>query len=353
MMRAWILGDRKTGALTLHQVQRPDLVPGPGEAVMRVRATGLGARDLSIIKSPWPPAEKKAWQNPPPPERIPCQDSAGEVLAVGAGVMRVQPGDRVMATHYPKFLDGPWDFDSMALTDFGDTHDGFLAEQARVPAEALVKMPANLSFEESAPLQSSGLTPWRGLVEEAKLRPGETVLTLGSGNVSVFCLQIAKGLGARVIVTSSSEEKMERLRQLGADVAINHRSHPDWHREVMKATNGRGADVVLNTVSIGTLEKCLQSCASNARVLNVAARPVVGDGGPAGLLDLPFLNAKCISIKGYTVGSRRMFEDFVRAIEKGLLKPVVDRVFGFDQALEAIRYYESSAKLGKIVITIP
>ena len=117
-------------------------------------------------------------------------------------------------------------------------------------------------------------------------------------------LQIAKGLGARVIITSSSEEKLERLRGLGADVVINHRSHPDWHREVMKATNGRGADVVLNTVSIGTLEKCLLSCASNARVLNVAARPVVGDGGPAGLLDLPFLNAKCISIKGYTVGSR-------------------------------------------------
>jgi NADPH:quinone reductase-like Zn-dependent oxidoreductase len=106
-------------------------------------------------------------------------------------------------------------------------------------------------------------------------------------------------------------------------------------------------------VSIGTLEKCLQSCASNACVLNVAARPVVGDGGPAGLLDLPYLNAKCLSIKGYTVGSRRMFEDFVRALEKGLLKPVVDRVFGFDQALEAIRYYQSSAKLGKIVISIP
>ena len=352
-MRAWILGDRKGGALTLYQVQRPDLVPGPGEAVMRVRATGLGARDLSIIKSAWPPAEKRAWQNPPPPERIPCQDSAGEVLAVGAGVTRVKPGDRVIATHYPRFLDGPWDFDSMANVDFGDTHDGFLAEQARVPAEALVMMPANFSFEESAPLQSSGLTPWRGLVEEAKVRPGETVLTLGSGNVSVFCLQIAKGLGARVIITSSSEEKLERLRRLGADVAINHRSHPDWHREVMKATNGRGADVVLNTVSIGTLEKCLLSCASNARVLNVAARPVVGAGGPAGLLDLPNLNAKCVSIKGYTVGSRRMFEDFVRAIEKGLLRPVIDRVFGFDQALEAIRYYESSAKLGKIVITIP
>lgn len=352
-MRAWQLGDRKAGALTLHRVERPDPVPGPGEAVIRVGATGLGARDLSIMKSTWPPAERKAWQNPPPPDRIPLQDGAGEVLAVGPGVTRVKPGDRVMATHYPRFIDGAWDFDTMAHHDFGDTHDGFLAEQALVPAEALVRMPEGYSFAEAAPLQSSGLTPWRALTVEGRTQPGETVLTLGSGNVSVFGIQIAKALGARVIATSSDDDKAGRLRKIGADAVVNYRRHPDWEREVMALTQGRGADVVLNTIGYPTLEKCLLSCASNARVLHVGARPVVGGPSvPATFTQLPNLIARCISIKGFTVGSRRMFEDFVRAIEVNGLKPVIDRVFRFDEALEAVRYYETGAKVGKVVIEV-
>jgi NADPH:quinone reductase-like Zn-dependent oxidoreductase len=265
-VKAYELGDRKGGALTLHRVERPDPVPGHGEAVMKVHATGLGARDLSIMKSAWPPAEKRAWQNPPPPERIPLQDGAGEVIAVG---------------------------------------------------------------------------------------PGETVLTLGSGNVSVFGLQIAKALGARVIVTSSSDDKLAKLRALGAGVGINYRSHPDWHREVLAQTGGRGADVVLNTIGYPTLEKCLLACASNARVMHIGARPVIGASAePATFTQLPNLISKCITIKGFTVASRRMFEDFVRALEVNRIKPVIDRVFGFDQVLDAIRYYESGAKIGKVVIKV-
>jgi NADPH:quinone reductase-like Zn-dependent oxidoreductase len=350
-MRAYVLGDRKGGALTLHCVERPDLVPGPGEVVVRVRATGLGARDLSIMKSAWPPAEKKIWQNPPPPERVPCQDCAGDVLVLGPDVMRVRVGDRVMATHYPRFIDGAWDFDAMAHDDFGDVRDGFLAEQALVPAEALVRMPDSLSYEEAAPLQSSGLTPWRGLVEEAKTRAGETVLTLGSGNVSVFGLQIAKMLGAKVIVTTSRDAKAAKLRELGADAVVNYRSEPDWERAVMRVTGGRGADVVLNNIGAAALEKCLLACASNGRILYIGARPVGGSTqAPVSFTQLPNLVARCISIKGYTVGSRRMFEDFVRAIEVNRLKPVIDRVFGFDEVAEAIRYYEGGAKVGKVVI---
>ncbi|MSP98296.1 MAG: NAD(P)-dependent alcohol dehydrogenase [Betaproteobacteria bacterium] len=352
-MQAYALGDRKGGALTLHRVERPDPVPGYGEAVIKVHATGLGARDLSIMRSTWPPAEKKVWQNPPPPERIPLQDGAGEVIAVGPGVYRVIVGDRVMATHYPKYIDGAWDFDAMAHMDFGDVMDGFLAEKALVPADALVKIPARLSYEEAAPLQSSGLTPWRALTVEAKTQPGETVLTLGSGNVSVFGLQIAKALGARVIITSSSDEKLEKLRALGADIGINYRSYPEWHREVLAQTGGRGADVVLNTIGYPTLEKCLLSCASNARVMHIGARPVIGASAePATFTQLPNLISKCISIKGFTVASRRMFEDFVRALEVNRIKPVIDRVFGFDQVLDAIRYYESGAKIGKVVIKV-
>jgi NADPH:quinone reductase-like Zn-dependent oxidoreductase len=352
-VRAYELGDRKDGAITLRMVERPDPVPGPGEAVLRVRATGLGARDLSIMRSAWPPVEKKIWQNPPPPERIPLQDCAGEVLAVGPDVTRVKVGDRVMATHYPKFIDGAWDFDSMAHVDFGDVMDGFLAEKALVPAEALVDIPAHLSFEEAAPLQSSGLTPWRALVVEASTRPGETVLTLGSGNVSVFGIQIARCLGARVVVTSSSDEKLAKLRDLGADVGINYRTRPDWDEAVLEHTGGRGADVVLNTIGYATLEKSLRACASNARVMQIGARPVIGASpAPVSFTQLPNLIAKCIAIKGFTVGSRRMFEDFVRALELNRLRPVIDRVFAFDQVAEAIRYYESGAKIGKVVIKV-
>jgi NADPH:quinone reductase-like Zn-dependent oxidoreductase len=354
MMRAYQLGDRKNGGLTLHRVERPDLIPGHGEVILRVRATGLGARDLSILHSPWPPPEIKAWQNPPPPDRIPLQDGAGEVMAVGPGVHRVKEGDRVMATHYPRFVDGAWDFDQMALCDFGDVMDGFLAEQARVPADALVPIPAGYSFEEAAPLQSSGLTPWRGLVVEGRTQPGETVLTLGSGNVSVFGIQIAKMLGARVIVTSSSEDKAARLREIGADHVINYRERADWHVAVLEATGGRGADVILNNIGLATLEQCLQCCASNARILHIGARPVVGGPqGPVALSQLPNLVARCVSIKGFTVGSRRMFEDFARALEASAIRPVIDRVFDFDQALEAVRYYMTGAKLGKVVIRIP
>lgn len=352
-MRAYALGDRRNGALTLHCVERPDPVPGLDEAVIKVRATGLGARDLSIMKSAWPPAERKAWQNPPPPERIPCQDCAGDVVAVGPGVKRVRPGDRVMVTHYPKFVDGAWDFDTMAHLDFGDVSDGFLAEMACVSAEALVKIPNVLSYEEGAPLQSSGLTPWRALAVEAKAQPGESVLTLGSGNVSVFGVQIAKMLGARVIATTSSDIKAAKLLELGADAVINYRDEPDWDRAVMRITGGRGADVVLNTIGYATLEKCLLSCASNARVMHIGARPVVGGAQAAATFtQLPNLIARCISIKGFTVGSRCMFEDFVRAIEVNRLRPVIDRVFRFDEVLEAIRYYETGAKIGKIVIRV-
>lgn len=352
-MRAWELGERAGGAITLRRVERADLVPGPGQVVMKVHATGLGARDVNIMKTPWTGKNLKPWQNPPPPDRIPLQDSAGEVLAIGAGVQGWAVGERVIATHYPKFIDGSWDFDTMALEDFGDCFDGFLAEQALVPAAALVRIPEYLTWEQASTLQSSGLTPWRGLVDEARTRAGETVLALGTGNVSVFGVQIARMLGARVIVTSSDDGKLARMRELGASATVNYRRHPNWHEEVMALTGGRGADVILNTIGLAELERCLLACASNARVLYVGARPVAGaTAGPISVAQLPNLVARCVSIKGYTVGSRRMLEEFLRACEAHRLQPCIDRVFGFDEALEAVRYYETGAKLGKVVIRV-
>jgi NADPH:quinone reductase-like Zn-dependent oxidoreductase len=352
-MRAWELGDRRDGAITLRRVERADLRPGPGQVVMKVHATGLGARDVNIMKTPWTGDKLKPWQNPPPPDRIPLQDSAGEVLALGEGVTGVALGERVIATHYPKFIDGAWDFETMALDDFGDCFDGFLAEQALVPADALVRIPDYLSWEQASTLQSSGLTPWRGLVDEARTRAGETVLCLGTGNVSVFGVQIARMLGAKVIVTSSNDGKLARLMAMGAHAGINYKIHPDWHQEVMALTAGRGADVILNTIGLAELERCLLACASNARVLYVGARPVAGaTAGAITLAQLPNLVARCVSIKGYTVGSRRMFEDFLRACDTHRLQPCIDRVFGFDDVLEAVKYYQTGAKLGKVVIRV-
>jgi NADPH:quinone reductase-like Zn-dependent oxidoreductase len=326
-------------------VERPDLIPQHGQAVIKLHATGLGARDIRIIRSQLP-ADGIGVSNAPAPDRIPLQDSAGEVIAVGEGVTRVRIGDRVMATHYPKYIDGKWHV-SMFNYDFGNILDGFLAEQAVVEAEALVKIPDSLSYEEASTLQSSGLTPWRGLVIEGRAQTGDTVLILGTGNVSIFGLQIAKTLGARVIITSSSDERLEKMRAMGADIMINYRTCPNWPEEVLRLTEGEGADIVLNTVGFPATAECLLSCASNGRVVWVGADPT-----PAVLTGLPNMIKKDLTLVGFTVGSRRMFEEFVRAIEINKIKPVIDRVFPFEHTLEAIEYYEKYAKIGKVVIKI-
>ncbi len=344
-MRAYELGDRRDG-VTLRMVERPDPTPGRGEAVIKVHATGLGSRDLYIIKSKLDP-EGKGSLNHPPAHRIPLQDSAGEVIAVGKGVTRVKIGDRVMATHYPRYIDGEWD-SQMFSEDYGNILDGFLAEKALLAAEALVKIPDTLSYEEASTLQSSGLTPWRSLVVAGKLKCGETVLTLGTGNVSIFALQIARMMGARVAITSSSDERLERMRAMGADITINYRTNPDWDQELLEKTGGVGADVVLNNVGLSATEKSLMSGANNGRIVRVGWIDSLNSPPQT----LPNMAVKNLILTGVTVGSRRMFEDFVRAVRVNKLRPVIDRVFAFDEALEAVSYYGTGQKLGKVVIKV-
>ncbi len=344
-MKAYELGDRKDGRLTLRKVDRPDPRPGFGEAVVRIHATGLGARDIRIMKSALP-ADGRSLPNRPSADRIPLQDSAGQVIAIGEGVTRVKVGDRVMATHYPRYIDGRWDA-AMFDYDFGNICDGFLAEQSLLPAEALVRIPDSLTYEQASTLQSSGLTPWRALVVDGRTLCGETVMILGAGNVSVFGLQIARMMGARVAISSSSDEKLARLREMGADITINYRSTPDWHTELLAQTDGEGADVVLNSVGFGETERSLLACAANGRVMLVG----VAEDDTA-LRGFPNMIRKDLMIGGFTVGSRRMFEDFVRAVEVNRMTPLVDRVFAFDEIYEAIDYYEQQTRLGKVVIRI-
>jgi NADPH:quinone reductase-like Zn-dependent oxidoreductase len=338
-MRAWEIGPGSADdALTLRQVTRPAPRPGPGEAVMRVRATGLISRDSALMRGSYGGGRV--------PTRIPLSDNAGEVLSVGPGVDQVEVGERVMLTHFSRWLDGPWD-SAMMQYDRSVNVDGFLAEQALVPAAALVKIPDSLGFEQASTLQSAGLTAWRALVVEGGVRAGDVVLTLGSGGVSLFNLQLAKAQGATVIVTSSSDEKLARLKQLGADIGINYRKTPAWDEAVLALTAGHGADVVLNTVGYAEMERCLRSCANNARLVHI------GSGkAQAPFTDLPNLMVRNVTFKGITVGSRRMFEDLVRAVVANRISPVIDRVFPFEQAVDAVRFFESGERLGKVVIRV-
>ncbi|MBT4740071.1 MAG: alcohol dehydrogenase catalytic domain-containing protein, partial [Rhodospirillaceae bacterium] len=193
-MRVYEIGDYTKG-LSLHAVERPEPVPGHGEAVMRVRATGINARDLSIM-------EGALGKNVMPYTRVPLSDNAGDIIAVGPGVENVKVGDRVTMTHYWEWLDGDWHAD-MAKKDYASTIDGFLAEQVVVPAAALIKLPDSISYEDASTIQSPGLTAWNAVVEAGAAKASDTVLTLGTGGVSVFGMQWAKMLGARVIITSS------------------------------------------------------------------------------------------------------------------------------------------------------
>lgn len=345
-MKAYEIRDfAQTGMLRL--VERPVPQPGPGEALLRIRATGLNARDLSIMRG-------LQFGQTIDPARIPLSDNAGDVLAVGAGVTAVKPGDRVTMTHYWRWLDGAWNV-AMREDDFAMTRDGFLVEQAVVPAAALLPLPDGLAYEEAATLQSAGLTAWNAVVESGAVKAGQTVVTTGTGGVSVFALQWAKMKGARVIVTSSSDAKLARMQALGADAGINYRTTPAWSRAVMDLTGGRGADIVVNNVGLPELDQCLESCTSGGRVMYVGANAVAPDRKdpvPKPPLRLPLLIIRDLTLKGVIVGSRAMFVRLLREMAANQVKPVIDRVYDFDQANDAIAYMAGAEKIGKVMIRV-
>ncbi len=349
-MRAYEVGDAKDGQITMHLVKRPIPQPGPGEVLVKVHATGLNARDLSLLRR-----VRIYGGAGDSTSLIPLDDNACEVVALGSGVTRVQKGDRVMATHFPLWVDGPWN-DDMSKIDFSVNRDGFLAEYAVVGADGLVKIPEALSYEAASTLPNPALTAWHAVVGDTNVKRGETVVTLGTGGVSMFGFQFAKYFGARVIVTSSSDEKLAKMRALGADMTINYRNTPEWQQEVIRLTNGRGADVVLNTVGIGEMERCINACASNGRISLIGANPVRRTGTSTemvGLKDFPRnMIMRGLTIKGTVVGSRKMLEDLTQACVDGKIAPVIDRVFPFEKALDAVRYMEAGEKIGKIVIKV-
>jgi NADPH:quinone reductase-like Zn-dependent oxidoreductase len=278
------------------------------------------------------------------PDVVPVSDGAGEVVATGPGVGAVSVGDRVTATLFPTWQYGP--FGAQHLAQLGGSLDGLLTEFAVLPETALVPIPAHLSYREAATLPCAAVTAWNALTGGGRgVRPGDTVVTLGSGGVSLFAIQLARLLGARVIATTGDPAKAVRLSELGADEVIDHRATPDWDAPVRELTGGRGADRVVDVV--GTLDRSLRAVAIEGHVACVGFV-----GGQPNPMDPRLLFASTATVQAVAVGSRAQFVEMNRAIEARGLRPVVDRVFGFDDAAEAYRYYESASPFGKVVITL-
>ncbi|MDP9055426.1 MAG: NAD(P)-dependent alcohol dehydrogenase [Acidobacteriota bacterium] len=333
-MKAWRFTDG-LGPENLKIAELPEPRPGAGEAVVRVRACSLNYRDLAVMRG----AYGKGVQVP----LIPLSDGSGEVAETGPGVTRVKVGDRVAATFMQGWVEGPPD-DVKACSALGGAVDGMMAERVCLKAEGLVQYPGHLSFEEAATLPCAAVTAWHALFRSGGLKPGETVLLQGSGGVSVFALQFAKMAGARVIMTSGSDARRERLRQMGADATINYKTNPEWDQAVRELTGGVGVDHVVEVGGAGTLPlttKCVKRGGHIALVGVLAGR---------GEFDPRLMMIKGVRLQGIFVGSREMFEEMNRAIALAALRPVVDRVFAFEDLPEALAYLESGAHFGKIAI---
>jgi NADPH:quinone reductase-like Zn-dependent oxidoreductase len=309
---------------------------GPGQALVRVRAGSLNYRELMILRG-WYPLPIKD-------DVVPISDGAGDVAAIGEGVSRVAVGDRVAAAIFPRWIDGRLTAD--VADQLGGSLDGMLTEYALLDAGALVRIPDCLSYEQAATLPCAGVTAWHALNGGRGLQAGETVLTLGSGSVSLFAIQFAKAFGARVIATAGSSEKAGRLRALGADEAIDYRATPNWHELVRELTGG-GVDHVIEVA--GQLEQSVHATAPNGEIAFVGLLSDSGAGLPS--LDPRLLWLSGADIRTVAVGTRAHFEAMTRAIEANAIEPVIDRVFRFDEAVDAYRYYESARPFGKVVIT--
>ncbi|MGY6018724.1 zinc-dependent alcohol dehydrogenase family protein [Streptomyces spinosirectus] len=313
--------------------------PGPRDILVRVHAVSLNKRDLLILEGSYP--LKAA------PDVIPISDGAGEVVAVGDEVTRFAVGDRVTSTYFPRWLDGRI---TPALIDQpGATLPGMLAEYVRLDENAAVRVPDHLTWEEAACLPCAGVTAWNALTGAEAVLPGETVLTLGTGALSLFAVQFAKILGAQVVATTSSREKAERLKTLGADYVLNYVENPKWAASVRELTDGRGADLVVETGGPDTIEQSVRATALYGRIALIAAN---SPHKSALEITTDALASSLVTLRRLFVGSRAHFERMNRAITLHGLRPVVDRVFPYEEVHAAYRYYATGAAFGKVVIRV-
>ena len=337
-MRAYVIPADCQSIDQLRLVEREAPQPGPGQVSIRIRAVSLNYRDQLI-------ATGKYFGIPVTREIIPTSDGAGEVIDVGQGVTRFKVGDRVAGCFAQADPNGPA---SAPRAPLGLPLDGVLREQIVLHEDGVVAIPKSYSFEEAACLPCAGVTAWNTLMVAGKpIVPGDTVLALGAGGVSTWALQLAHAAGARVIVTSSSDEKIERAKGLGASDGINYRRHPQWDQEVMRLTEGRGVDCVIEVGGQGTLARSFRSLAFEGKVglIGVLA-------GPSDDIATDAFMFKRGHLHGIMVGERPLFEALNKAVELNGIKPVIERVFAFNDAKAAFEQHRSGNFMGKVVIAV-
>lgn len=320
--------------LELVEEDRPQ--PGPGDVLVRIRACSLNLRDDFVVQGKVPFADG----------RVPLSDGAGEVVEVGDNLDAFKAGDSVVSTFYPWWLGG--DMTPATRRDIpGESFDGFASEYVCMPAQAFTKAPLGYTHVEAATLTCTGVTAWRGLVVCGKVKPGDTVLVLGTGSVSLFALQFGKAAGARVIATSSDEQKLERLGRLGADAVINYKAVPDWGQKARDLTDGRGVDHVIEVGGPATLAQSMAACRTGGHIALIGVLT-----GFAADVSIPALFSNQIRISGISIGSRADQEDMIRAIEVNHVKPVVDRRFALQDIAAAFTHYESQQHFGKVCLEL-
>ncbi len=325
--------------MNLNEIPDPEV--GPHDVLINMKAWSLNYRDLSMLRGGYY-RNDKVKTNPP---LIPLSDGAGDVIAVGDGVTRFKKGDRVAGIFFQTWLSGDLTNEQIGSA-LGGAIDGVLAEKVVLNENGIVKIPDSLNYEEAATLPCAAVTAWQALTLD-QVKPGDVVLMLGTGGVSIFALQLAKALGAKTIITSSSDEKLETAKGLGADHTVNYKEFPDWEKEVLKLTDGEGVDNVIEVGGAGTLEKSMTSAKVSGRISLIGVLSGQPEQNPSPMM----IMLKRLTLQGIYVGSRDMFESMNKAIEANGIKPLIGKTFEFEDAASAFEYLKGGSHIGKIVIS--
>jgi NADPH:quinone reductase-like Zn-dependent oxidoreductase len=339
--RQWqLVGDGKAYRLEMKTVPRP--APGRGQILVRVRAVSLNQRDLLVTRAQYGGTAGGSMAG-----KVPISDGAGEVVAVGAGASRFRTGDRVAGIFFARWIDGHRTADTLASARGGAGMDGMLSEFVAGDENGFVKIPDHLSFEEAATLPCAGVTAYRALFVDGRLKKGEFVLLEGTGGLSTFGLQLAAAAGARPIITSSSDDQIARVKTMGAFGTVNYRTNPDWQKDVRKLTGDAGVDHVLEVGGRDTLPRALEALAYDGHIALIGGLSGFASDVPAGRL--LGMGAR---VTGIYVGSRVDFEAMNRFMSEHKIRPIIDRVFPFEEAPQAFDLMDNGSYLGKIVIKL-
>lgn len=333
-MKAYEIGEFGIDRLSSAEREMPQ--PADDEILVRVRAASLNYRDVMVVSGTYNPRMRLP--------AIPFSDGAGEIVEVGKSVTKWKVGDRVCSVVIPGWIDGGPTAESVRSAIGAGKFDGVLREYAAFGENAVVAMPEHLSFEEASTLPCAAVTAWHALAVSGEVKAGDTVLTLGTGGVSVFAIQFARIFGAKVIATSSSDEKLARAKQLGADETVNYRTNPEWDKVVVDLTGGKGVDHVIEVGGAGTLARSVKSVRVGGHIALIGALETAGEFNP-----IPVF-MKGVRMQGIFIGSRAMFQAMNAKIAESGMRPVIDRTFPFEEARDALKYMQAGSHFGKIVV---